>query len=107
MTGAARALAQAAAAAAAAAEPGIHVRSVRCDEANADDLCGADAVLIVCPEMLGSAAGMMKDFFDRTYYPALGRLSGRPYALIVSAGSDGEGAVRQIERIASGGGCGR
>lgn len=102
VTGAARALAAAAAAAARAAEPELTVRLTRCDQAGVDDLCDADAFLFVCPEMLGSTAGMMKDFFDRTYYPALGRLAGRPYVLIVSAGSDGQGAVRQIERIMSG-----
>jgi multimeric flavodoxin WrbA len=47
-------------------------------------------------------AGLMKDFFDRVYYPVLGRLNGRPYAVMVCAGSDGSGAVRQVERIATG-----
>ena len=47
-------------------------------------------------------AGMMKDFFDRCYYPVLGRIDGRPYAVMVCAGSDGAGAVRQLERIALG-----
>jgi len=44
----------------------------------------------------------MKDFFDRSYYPVLDRLNGRPYALLVCAGSDGTNAVRQVERIATG-----
>ena len=44
----------------------------------------------------------MKDFFDRTYYAALDRINGRPYATLVCAGSDGQNAVRQIERIATG-----
>ncbi len=47
-------------------------------------------------------AGVMKDFFDRTYYPALDRIVGRPYATLICAGSDGENAARQIHRIASG-----
>ena len=47
-------------------------------------------------------AGMMKDFFDRTYYPVLGRINGRPYAILICAGSDGQNAARQIERIATG-----
>jgi len=45
---------------------------------------------------------MMKDFFDRTYYPVLNRITGRPYAILVCAGSDGENAARQIQRIATG-----
>ena len=44
----------------------------------------------------------MKAFFDRCYYPCLGKIEGRPYALTVCAGSDGSNAVRQAERIATG-----
>ena len=47
-------------------------------------------------------SGMMKDFFERTYYPALDRIVGRPYATLICAGSDGENAARQIQRIATG-----
>jgi hypothetical protein len=45
---------------------------------------------------------MMKDFFDRTYYPVLDRIVGRPYATLICAGSDGENAARQIQRIVTG-----
>ena len=44
----------------------------------------------------------MKDFYDRCYYPALGKIEGRPYAQMVCAGSDGENAARQTARIATG-----
>ena len=44
----------------------------------------------------------MKEFFDRTYYGVLGRIQGRPYAQLICAGSDGEGAVRQVARICTG-----
>jgi hypothetical protein len=44
----------------------------------------------------------MKDFFDRTYYAALERIEGRPYAALICAGSDGQNAARQIARIATG-----
>jgi multimeric flavodoxin WrbA len=47
-------------------------------------------------------SGVMKDFFDRTYYPVLGQIQGRPYTTMICAGSDGEGAARQIARIATG-----
>jgi multimeric flavodoxin WrbA len=47
-------------------------------------------------------SGMMKDFFDRTYYRVLDRIVGRPYATLICAGSDGENAARQIQRIAAG-----
>ena len=44
----------------------------------------------------------MKDFFDRSYYPVLAQINGRPYASLICAGSDGSNAARQIERIAKG-----
>jgi len=54
------------------------------------------------PENLASMSGQLKDFFDRSYYAVLDQVNGRPYATLVCAGSDGHGAVRQIERIATG-----
>ena len=74
----------------------------RAAEAGPDDLIAADGYLFICPENLASMAGVMKAFFDRCYYPVLGRIEGRPYATMVCAGSDGEGATRQIARIATG-----
>jgi hypothetical protein len=44
----------------------------------------------------------MKEFFDRCYYPLLGRIEGRPYATAIAAGSDGRGAQAQIDRIVTG-----
>ena len=58
--------------------------------------------LFACPENLAAMSGLMKDFFDRTYYPVLDRIQGRPYAIMICAGSDGTNAARQIERIATG-----
>ena len=62
----------------------------------------ADGYLFATPENLAAMSGMLKDFFDRCYYPVLDRISGRPYASLVCAGSDGAGAARQIARIATG-----
>lgn len=67
-----------------------------------DMLLAAEGYLFVCPENLGTMSGLMKEMFDRAYYPVLGRIEGRPYATIIAAGSDGEGAQRQIDRIATG-----
>jgi multimeric flavodoxin WrbA len=38
-------------------------------------------------------SGQLKDFFDRTYYAALDQLAGRPYAILICAGSDGRNAA--------------
>lgn len=70
--------------------------------ANFEDMLAADGYVFATPENLATMAGLMKDFFDRCYYPLLGRIDGRPYAALVCAGSDGEGAARQIGRIATG-----
>ena len=69
---------------------------------NAGDLMGADGYIFATPENLAAISGMLKDFFDRTYYAVLERLNGRPYATLICAGSDGQNAARQIERIATG-----
>ncbi len=91
-----------AALAGAGAEPDIVTIARRAADTTADDVLAADAFLFATPENLASMAGVMKDFFDRCYYPALERLNGRPYACMICAGSDGAGAARQIARIATG-----
>ena len=102
LTGGTLQMAQAAAAAAAQAEPMLTVRLLAAAQAQPADVLAAQAYLFATPENLASMAGIMKDFFDRCYYPVLGRINGRPYAAMVCAGSDGAGAVRQLERIALG-----
>jgi len=100
-TGAARQMSEAAMAAA-QAEPGIAVRRLAADQTQPADLIAADGYLFACPENLASMSGAMKEVFDRCYYPCLERLNGRPYAALIAAGSDGEGAARQLARIATG-----
>ena len=65
-------------------------------------LLAAGGYLFVGPENLAALSGAMKEMFDLCYYPCLGRLEGRPYATIICAGSDGENAQRQLDRIATG-----
>lgn len=85
-----------------AAQDEIETVLKRADEAGPDDLLSADGYIFAAPENLAAIAGVMKDFYDRCYYPVLGRIEGRPYAQMVCAGSDGENAVRQTARIATG-----
>ena len=91
-----------AAAAGARAVDDITVVLKRAEEAGADDVTSADGFIFASPENLAAMSGMLKDFFDRTYYAALERLNGRPYLMMVCAGSDGHGAAQQIARIATG-----
>ena len=101
MTGGTRQMA-AAAAAGARVEPALAVRLVEAGDAGADDLLAADGYLFATPENLAAISGRLKDFFDRTYYAALDRLGGKPYGVLVCAGSDGRSAAEQIARIATG-----
>jgi multimeric flavodoxin WrbA len=71
-------------------------------EADADDLLWCEALIMGTPEHFGYMSGALKDFFDRTFYPAEGRTEGLPVALFVSAGNDGQGTVAAVERIATG-----
>jgi multimeric flavodoxin WrbA len=71
-------------------------------EAGIDDLLGCDAIAIGSPEYFGTMAGMIKDFFDRTFATAQEKTIGLPFVIFVCAGNDGRGAIMQIERIAAG-----
>jgi multimeric flavodoxin WrbA len=83
-------------------ESNIAVVGMHAAEAAPEDLLEADGYIFATPENLASMAGVMKDFFDRCYYPLLDQIQGRPYATMICAGSDGTGAARQIARIATG-----
>lgn len=91
-----------AAAAGAGHEAAVRVRVLHAAQAAAADVLAADGLIFATPENLAAVSGVMKDFFDRSYYAALDRINGRPYACLVCAGSDGQNAARQIERIATG-----
>ena len=71
-------------------------------ESGVDDLLWADALLLGTPENFGYMSGGMKDFLDRTFYPCEGKLEGMPFAMFISAGNDGTGALNAIRRIANG-----
>lgn len=100
-TGGSQALAQAAADGAATIEL-TATTSLPAGAAQPEQLLDSDAYLFVFPENLAAISGVMKAFFDRCYYPCLGKVEGRPYSVIVCAGSDGRNAARQTERIATG-----
>ena len=72
------------------------------DQVSLAQLLEADAYLFCAPENLGSLSGAMKEFFDRFYYDLLDRVQGRYYSANISAGSDGQGALRQLQRICTG-----
>ena len=70
------------------------------------DVLAANAVLLGTPANLGYMSGALKHFFDQIYYPVLDATKGLPYALYVHGNLGTEGAVRSVEQIAGGLGCG-
>lgn len=102
LTGGTEQLVTAAAGGARREAPDVDVRVLTAPQAGPEDVLAADAYVFATPENLAAIAGLMKDFFDRCYYPVLGRIEGRPYATLICAGSDGSNAARQIERICTG-----
>ena len=83
-------------------EAGVSVNFMRAWDAGSDDLLACDGLLLGLAENSGTMAGGMKDFLDRTFYPVEGRILSLPYAIFISAGNDGSGALRAIHRIAGG-----
>jgi multimeric flavodoxin WrbA len=86
----------------AAAIEGATVVMKKAVDATAEDLLWADGIAIGSPENFGYISGMVKDFFDRTFYAVEEKVFRKPYVVFISAGNDGTGALRAIERIALG-----
>ena len=83
-------------------EDPLELRVLPALQAGLDDLLWCEGLLIGTPEHFGYMSGAVKDFFDRTFYPAQDRTEGLPYALFISAGNDGTGTARAVDRIVTG-----
>jgi len=83
-------------------EDEVSTRILRAWDADTASVLGSRGLLLVAAENSGTLAGAMKDFLDRTFYPVNDAAHVVPYALLVSAGNDGRGAVNQAARILSG-----
>jgi multimeric flavodoxin WrbA len=81
---------------------GVEVILKKAADAVLEDLLAADGLAIGTPENFGYMSGMIKDFFDRTYVGAGDKVFRKPFVVFISAGNDGTGALRAIERIALG-----
>ena len=80
----------------------VEVVQKKASDATLDDLLTCNGLAIGTPENFGYMSGMIKDFFDRTYGEAQDKVFRKPFVIFVSAGNDGSGALRAIERIALG-----
>lgn len=80
----------------------VEVKSVPPLNVRPEDLIAADGLIIGTTENLGYMAGLIKDVFDRCYYPCLERTQGLPFTFYIRAGLDGTGTRRAIESITTG-----
>lgn len=71
-------------------------------ETDAHDVEICDGMLLGTTENFGYMAGLIKDFFERIYYPCLESKQGLPVALYIRAGQDGRGTRAGIEKILTG-----
>ena len=80
----------------------IEFRSFSALEAKASDILQSDGIIFGTPANFGYMSGALKDFFDRNYYELEGKVEAVPYAIFVSASTDGTGAVESVRRICRG-----
>lgn len=71
-------------------------------EAGPEDVLACHGIILGTTENFGYMSGLLKDFFERIYYPCLEEKQGLPYALYVRAGLDGTGTQIAVERIVTG-----
>lgn len=70
----------------------------RASEADANDLMSCDAICFGTPDYFSYMAGMLKDFFDRTFYPTQGQVDDKVCAVFVTHGGGGK-ASESVEKI--------
>ena len=68
-------------------------------DATLEDLLGCDAIAFGSADYFSYISGALKDFFDRTYYPSQGKVTGKPYAAFATGGRGGEKALEVLDRI--------
>ena len=85
------------------AELGNHLVSAKTPlDAGAEDVMDCDGIILGTTENFGYMSGVLKDFFERIYYPCLENTEGKPVGLYVKGGLDGEGARISVEKILTG-----
>lgn len=84
------------------AEEGCEYNIKKAFDTHLEDVIWADGIILCTPEYFGNMSGAIKDFFDRTYYPAREIELVKPFALMICCENDGTGAERNIMTLANG-----
>lgn len=82
--------------------PEVTTTYVEARHANVEMFRRCDALLLATSENFGSLSGAIKDCLERVFYPCEHDMAGKPYTVIVCAGTDGQGAMLQTDRIIKG-----
>lgn len=78
--------------------PGTQVILKNALEATIDDLINCDGLAIGTPDYFSYMAGGLKDFFDRTYYQAQGKVTDKPCIVFMTHGGGGK-AIESVEAM--------
>ena len=78
---------------------GVDIVLKKAFDATLEDLLGCDAIGLGSADYFSYISGALKDFFDRTYYPSQGKVTGKPYAAFATGGRGGEKALEVLDRI--------
>jgi len=81
--------------------PGTDVVLKKAFDATLEDLLGCEAIAFGTADYFSYIAGALKDFFDRTFYPSQGKVTGKPYATFATGGVGGETALKVLDRLCS------
>lgn len=68
-------------------------------DAGVEELLECDGICLGTPDYFSYMAGGLKDFFDRTFYPARGKVTGKPCGIFVTHGGGGKPAAESVERV--------
>ncbi len=68
-------------------------------EAQPEDLLQCDAVALGSYDAFSYVGGGLKDFFDRSFYPTQGQVTGKPFAAFITHGGGGK-AIQSVESLA-------
>lgn len=82
----------------------FQVELKKAQDATWNDLKKAAGIAIGTPDYFDYMAGMVKDFFDRTYYPSQSKIKGSftanmPCIFFVSGGTGGVPAIESLKKI--------
>jgi len=82
-----------------AASAGATVTQKDAIDATADDMLNSDVVVMGTPNYFSYEAGIIKDYFDRTFFTLKGKVDGKPYATFGSYGGGGNAAIESLNKL--------